>query len=776
MKKYIILFYFVIALIIVNYLILFNDLSGPKSPTQINTPFTKTNPDFTKSLLQTNSDIADSFFEKKSDHVAGISNSDKARHMLAMGYIDLSFFYEVQGNYKLSKEFQNSALCIAGKNDPEIYARILKRNGYIFYQQKPTVYLLTNEKMLQFISDKVKPELLNFNLTPGFMEIESWQKSKMNQSCDLYISEKYKDTSMQYKYLMLCEQHLGAVYNYTFRYNKALDCYNNALSMAIRLDMKQEMARMYFLTGEKYNQMSDFKNANLAFTELIKIKGKSIQKRFIATAYRSIGESDFHSKEYTASLNCYNNALQIDLSLNLSNEVAEDYLRLNSINSKLGQISKAVSYCFLAEQYYQKVNNRYGISESNRILGNQFFQQKNYDISLSFYKKALLQKKRINDLKGLALVYIQLSQIYIAKPVKTNTYARDLQYALTFGIQAYQIANKLNNSSVMYDAARIVSEAYNKQQLSELKLMSLTKIKQTKEKRYGKLTGDALLFAQVILNDDSWRQQIVSLKRQNKAILTQKKGETMRLKNIVFYLILVFGFGAISVVLFWVYTYRKREILHQQQVSHISILRLQNVRKLISPHMMFNFLNQEISSGEDIEKNQSMLDIVTLLRRSLEIAEKISVTVEEEMDFVNSYLLMEKKSLDDDFKVTWDVDHQLDLKSVKIPAMIIQIPVENALKHALRPKKGEKLLHISIKLIDNCLTILIIDNGDGYHPERLLETKGTGTGLKVLYQTIQVLNARNKEKINLNITNRSEKNSSGTKVEVIIPKSFSYDI
>jgi len=435
-----------------------------------------------------------------------------------------------------------------------------------------------------------------------------------------------------------------------------------------------------------------------------------------------------------------------------------------------------VTYCFLAEQYYQKVNNRYGISESNRLLGNQYFQQKKYDISLSFYRKSLLQKKRINDLKGIALVYIQLSQLYVVRPVKTNTNNRDLQYALTFGIQAYQIANQLNNSNVMSDAARSVSEAYNKQKLSELKSMSTIKIKKTSEKRYDKLTDEALLFAQVILNDDSWKQQIVSLKRQNKAILIQKKGETMRLKSIVFYLILVFGFGAISVVLFWVYTYRKREILHQQQVSHMSILRLQNVRKLISPHIMFNFLNHEISSGENIEKNQSMIEIATFLRRSLEIAEKISVTLEEEMDFVNSYLLVEQKSMDDEFKVIWDVDHQLDSKLIKIPAMIIQIPVENALKHALRPKKGEKLLHISIMPVDNFLTILILDNGDGYHPERLIETKGTGTGLKVLYQTIQVLNARNKEKINLNITDITEKQSSGTKVEVMIPKSYSYDI
>jgi len=776
MKKYIILFYIVIALIIVNYLILFNDHSSSTTPEQINKPFIKSNPDFTNTFLRTYSNIVDSFSDKTSDQGLKISNRDKAKHMLALGYVELSFFYNFQGNCKLSKEFQHTALRIAGNNDPEIYALILKRYGFLFYQQKPTDHLLITDKTVRILSDQVTYELLNSDPIPEYPGIDSWQNNRNNLCSSLYSSERFRDIHRQYNYLMQCEQHLGAFYNYSFRYKNAIECYYKALSVAKRLEKKQEMAKMYYLIGEKYHQLNDSKNANLSFTELVKIERKPIHKRCIATAFRSIGESHFLSKNYASSLNCYNNALQIDLSLKLYNEVADDYLSVYSIYCKLGQLSKAVTYCFLAEQYYQKVNNRYGISESNRLLGNQYFQQKKYDISLSFYRKSLLQKKRINDLKGIALVYIQLSQLYVVRPVKTNTNNRDLQYALTFGIQAYQIANQLNNSNVMSDAARSVSEAYNKQKLSELKSMSTIKIKKTSEKRYDKLTDEALLFAQVILNDDSWKQQIVSLKRQNKAILIQKKGETMRLKSIVFYLILVFGFGAISVVLFWVYTYRKREILHQQQVSHMSILRLQNVRKLISPHIMFNFLNHEISSGENIEKNQSMIEIATFLRRSLEIAEKISVTLEEEMDFVNSYLLVEQKSMDDEFKVIWDVDHQLDSKLIKIPAMIIQIPVENALKHALRPKKGEKLLHISIMPVDNFLTILILDNGDGYHPERLIETKGTGTGLKVLYQTIQVLNARNKEKINLNITDITEKQSSGTKVEVMIPKSYSYDI
>jgi len=130
---------------------------------------------------------------------------------------------------------------------------------------------------------------------------------------------------------------------------------------------------------------------------------------------------------------------------------------------------------------------------------------------------------------------------------------------------------------------------------------------------------------------------------------------------------------------------------------------------------------------------------------------------------------MEQKSMNDDFRVLWEVDTRIDSRLYKIPAMIIQIPVENALKHALRPKDGEKLLQISIAQMVNAVKITIQDNGDGYHPERLLNTRSTGTGLKILHQTIHVLNERNNEKIIFNIMDLKDEISNGTKVKITVP-------
>ena len=67
----------------------------------------------------------------------------------------------------------------------------------------------------------------------------------------------------------------------------------------------------------------------------------------------------------------------------------------------------------------------------------------------------------------------------------------------------------------------------------------------------------------------------------------------------------------------------------------------------------------------------------------------------------------------------------------------------------------------------------ITDNGRGYLPQVASATRGTGTGLKVLYQTIQLLNKS--DKIRFDITNRSD-GQTGTQVSVYIPFRFSYDL
>lgn len=204
---------------------------------------------------------------------------------------------------------------------------------------------------------------------------------------------------------------------------------------------------------------------------------------------------------------------------------------------------------------------------------------------------------------------------------------------------------------------------------------------------------------------------------------------------------------------------------------------MENLRSRISPHFTFNVLGREINQfkgSEEVKNN--LMELVKYLRRSLELTEKLAVSLQDELDFVRSYIELERGRVGDDFTAKVTLDEGLDGTRIQIPSMIVQIPVENAIKHGLAGKDGDKELTVRVCRERNGIRITVCDNGRGYLPQVSSATRGTGTGLKVLYQTIQLLNTKNKsDKIRFDITNRND-GKTGTLVSVYVPFHFSYDL
>ena len=215
----------------------------------------------------------------------------------------------------------------------------------------------------------------------------------------------------------------------------------------------------------------------------------------------------------------------------------------------------------------------------------------------------------------------------------------------------------------------------------------------------------------------------------------------------------------------------RQSMIYQDQMTQ---LKLSNIRNRISPHLVFNVLNREISSTGDSD-HSNLRGLVTLLRRSLELTEQTYVTLAQELEFARAYIGLEQESLGEGFRLEWYIDPRIDITQVLVPPMIIQILVENAIKHALRPKGGEKRLSLRVKKWGDGTRILIQDNGPGYSPGKGTPSAGTDTGLKVLYQSIDLFNHKNKEKIFFRILRSDEEGLGGTKVSVYIPDNYKFE-
>ena len=265
--------------------------------------------------------------------------------------------------------------------------------------------------------------------------------------------------------------------------------------------------------------------------------------------------------------------------------------------------------------------------------------------------------------------------------------------------------------------------------------------------------------------------------RRRELVIEKQRGEMKELKLTAYLWALVCIVSVVVAGCIYWYMKKKRMFLQERHINQIGRLRMENIRNRISPHFTFNVLNREISQFKgDGALCDDLTELVRLLRKSLEFTEKLSVSLYDELEFVKTYIRLEQGRLGDDFSMDIKIEGGLDIQQVIIPSMIVQIPVENALKHGLSGIEGLKSLRISVCRRGNGILVDICDNGRGYSPQTMSSARGTGTGLKVLYQTIQLLNDKNREKICFEIKNLANNGQTGTQVLVYIPFGYSYNL
>ena len=274
--------------------------------------------------------------------------------------------------------------------------------------------------------------------------------------------------------------------------------------------------------------------------------------------------------------------------------------------------------------------------------------------------------------------------------------------------------------------------------------------------------------------DLTLRYQQDSTLMAHRVLLQEQKNEVLVLRQTQFVVFAVAVVSILTAVFLYLYSKKKRALLLARNHRTVSTLRLENIRNRLSPHFIFNVLNWEMAE-RNVEEKQELSSLVKLMRRNLELAEQLCVTLAEELDFVKTYINLERRSLGPDFHSELKIEKDVQPEQIRIPSMMIQIPVENAVKHALREKEGERNLWVSVCRRGSGICIKITDNGGGYRPDS--RNRGTGTGMKVIMQTIRILNNKNKEAIDVLVHNVSlQSGEMGCEVTFWLPDNYDYRI
>lgn len=203
----------------------------------------------------------------------------------------------------------------------------------------------------------------------------------------------------------------------------------------------------------------------------------------------------------------------------------------------------------------------------------------------------------------------------------------------------------------------------------------------------------------------------------------------------------------VLILILWFMYIKRKQLKAQMDIMN---LRLNIVRNRISPHFVFNVLNNKIINSEQSEATE-LQDLTRLIRTNLDMSRQPAVTLAEELDFVEKYIRVERFMLGSDFVWHINVAPDVDREQVHVPSMFLQILTENAIIHGLKGWDGHKELTIDVHREQRTTVISVSDNGPVFNASNGTFKKKTGMG--IISQTIAITNMHNKNKIRFEITN-----------------------
>jgi two-component system, LytTR family, sensor kinase len=159
---------------------------------------------------------------------------------------------------------------------------------------------------------------------------------------------------------------------------------------------------------------------------------------------------------------------------------------------------------------------------------------------------------------------------------------------------------------------------------------------------------------------------------------------------------------------------RARELVAARLEAQLAQADLHALKSQLHPHFLFNALHtigSLVRTGDRDTAVQVTADLGDLLRRMLEGATRHEVPLKQELDFIKSYLAVERVRFRDRLQVAFHVDSGVE--DAKVPYLILQPLVENAIRHGIAPHLFAGKVSVTARAVEGRLQLLVRDDGPG---------------------------------------------------------------
>ena len=240
----------------------------------------------------------------------------------------------------------------------------------------------------------------------------------------------------------------------------------------------------------------------------------------------------------------------------------------------------------------------------------------------------------------------------------------------------------------------------------------------SKEKELG-LSGTSYYLAQSnVPKDSASYQSVQNIKRttgwyrNNKGVWKYEEQHRGRFWwDIIFTFILI----ALWLLLYMIWHYlernRKDEVDRLNLEKTVKELELKTIKSHINPHFIFNSLNSIRALVDENPKRArtAITELSNILRSSLQVEKMETVPLDKELDIVRDYLALEQMRFEERLKVEMDIDE--DTLEQRVPPMMLQTLVENAIKHGISKRINGGTIKIISRFTDKDFELIVQNSG-----------------------------------------------------------------
>lgn len=600
-----------------------------------------------------------------------------------------------------------------------------------------------------------------------FFEVQNYfKKTRFTKADKRYLLEKSTEKENVYGQIYAYNS-IGRSYRNETLYKESIENHGKALELAREMDEIPAEIITLNLIGVVYRRQDKIRSAlnyhQYALELANKYEDPSIDiRRSKSISQNSIGNIYLTLRQYKLALEKFEVAIVTQEELEDKRGLAINYQNIGTAFQNLGDLDNALENFYKSLKYNIETGSKLGKVICHNSISNVFIMKGEYEKAF----ETVMEIKDTVDNMG--------NQYYVSEVYNTLGYCQlkrgniseaeeSLRKALKTGLK-YEIPTNVNTSyeylSEMYRMKNDYKSAYENYK------MSIEGYKKTFNDRN-------VTYVNNLINkydNEVKNNKIKSLAKENE--ITKLK--LTRNRNVL--IIALVSIALFGVLLYAIYGQR---LLNDEK--KILMLEQEALQSQMNPHFVFNALNSiklYIINNEQKNAVYYLNKFSKLIRSILESSKTKEVSLCEELKTMALYMSIENIRFSNEITYEENIDEALNLEKVKIPPLVLQPFLENAIWHGLSSKKGEKKVSLKAsKISEEYIQIDIEDNGIGRDEALKIKSnkslKRKSIGIELTKQRLRNFTDGYQNAYSLEYTDLTdnEGNPKGTRVSLKLPLS-----